>query len=75
MLKMKKSCERCNTATPAEEIAYICSFECTFCESCTSDMNAVCPNCAGELLRRPTRLKKPIEVAATQLKSKLFRKK
>jgi hypothetical protein len=25
----------------------------TFCKECTVAMNAVCPNCGGELVRRP----------------------
>ena len=74
MLKMKKHCEKCNASTDEKELAYICSYECTFCESCTQAMNAICPNCSGELLRRPRRLKKPLEVAATQIKTKLFGK-
>ncbi len=59
MLKMKGNCEKCNSSTKEQEVAYICSYECTFCESCTNEMNSICPNCSGELVRRPTRLKKP----------------
>jgi hypothetical protein len=34
----------------------ICSFECTFCSDCASQKLAGhCPNCGGELLRRPRR--------------------
>jgi hypothetical protein len=37
----------------------ICSFECTFCDDCsTRVLNGVCPNCGGELFRRPTRAAK-----------------
>ncbi|MFP6757106.1 MAG: DUF1272 domain-containing protein [Alphaproteobacteria bacterium] len=35
--------------------AYICSYECTFCASCTHAVKATCPNCQGELMRRPRR--------------------
>jgi hypothetical protein len=28
-------------------VAYICSFECTYCANCVEQMNAVCPNCAA----------------------------
>ena len=35
--------------------AFICSFECTFCRTCSDALSLVCPNCAGELLRRPRR--------------------
>jgi hypothetical protein len=37
------------------EVAYICSYECTYCASCAEQMNFVCPNCEGELVRRPRR--------------------
>src|SRR5438132_10329405 len=39
----------------------ICSFECTFCHGCTMWLGFVCPNCGGELTRRP----RPITVPAT----------
>ena len=35
--------------------AMICSFECTFCTSCSSEMAEVCPNCSGRLVLRPPR--------------------
>jgi hypothetical protein len=54
-LEMRDHCERCRTALPHEAAAYICSYECTFCETCTDAMAATCPNCAGNLVRRPTR--------------------
>ena len=72
MLKMKSTCEKCNSPTGLAETAYICSFECTFCETCTTQFGGVCPNCSGELLRRPTRLKKPLDVAKSQIKAKLL---
>ena len=52
-LELKPTCERCGaTLAPADE-AYICTFECTFCPACTQALSAVCPNCGGELVRRP----------------------
>jgi hypothetical protein len=34
----------------------ICSFECTFCADCASGrLDGTCPNCGGELVRRPVR--------------------
>jgi hypothetical protein len=34
----------------------ICSFECTFCSVCAREvLNGKCPNCGGELVRRPIR--------------------
>jgi hypothetical protein len=72
MLKMKSSCEKCNIATSITSLAYICSYECTFCKECTDAMNAICSNCDGELLKRPTREKKFLQVATSQLKKKIF---
>jgi hypothetical protein len=52
-LLMKPECEKCQHPLPADAIAFICAYECTFCEPCTTQMNSVCPNCGGELVRRP----------------------
>ncbi len=54
-LEMKKECEKCGRVLLADGEAYICSYECTFCKACTEEMNSVCPNCGGELVRRPRR--------------------
>jgi hypothetical protein len=52
-LKMKTECEKCAAKLSPQDEAYICTFECTFCARCSSAMNHVCPNCGGELARRP----------------------
>jgi hypothetical protein len=54
-LEMRTACERCGAALPAEGEARICSYECTFCPQCASELEGVCPNCQGELVRRPPR--------------------
>jgi uncharacterized protein len=54
-LEMRTECERCRTALTWQDAAFICSYECTFCPSCTSEMQAACPNCEGELVSRPRR--------------------
>lgn len=52
-LQLKSTCEKCSsTLTPTSE-AYICTYECTFCPDCTTTMQHICPNCGGELVRRP----------------------
>ncbi len=57
MLDMRPDCERCGEDLPADEGgAFICSFECTFCASCSESLDERCPNCGGELLDRPTRV-------------------
>jgi hypothetical protein len=50
---MKSACEKCGKALEAQAEAYICTHECTFCAECTESMTGVCPNCGGELVRRP----------------------
>jgi hypothetical protein len=52
-LEMKKECEKCGRALPADGEAYICTYECTFCGACSAALNSICPNCDGELVLRP----------------------
>jgi steroid delta-isomerase-like uncharacterized protein len=54
-LEMRERCEKCDGALGLGAEAFICSYECTFCPACASAMRGVCPNCGGELLRRPSR--------------------
>ncbi len=57
MLELRPNCECCDRDLPPDSLqALICSFECTFCAECASSRLAGrCPNCGGELLRRPIR--------------------
>jgi two-component system, LytTR family, sensor kinase len=55
-LEVKLQCERCGTALEASAEAKICSYGCTFCPDCASGLRDVCPNCGGELVRRPRRI-------------------
>jgi hypothetical protein len=57
MLELRPSCECCDQALAPDSVdARICSFECTFCASCAESLlQGKCPNCGGELLRRPRR--------------------
>lgn len=57
MLQLRPNCECCNKDLPPESTeARICSFECTFCDSCAERTLAdKCPNCGGELVSRPRR--------------------
>lgn len=52
-LEMRGACERCGAKLAPEEPAWICVHECTFCTNCTEAMQHVCPNCGGELVKRP----------------------
>lgn len=57
MLELRPNCECCDRdLPPAATNAMICTFECTFCADCaTSVLKGKCPNCGGELARRPIR--------------------
>ena len=57
MLNLRPNCECCNRdLAPDAADARICSFECTFCATCASDvLHDRCPNCGGELVARPRR--------------------
>jgi hypothetical protein len=57
MLQLRPNCECCDRDLPPDSLdARICTFECTFCVDCVDRvLKGVCPNCGGELLRRPRR--------------------
>ena len=56
MLQLRPNCECCNADLPPDAEARICSFECTFCVSCSNNtLKGICPNCGGELVARPRR--------------------
>jgi hypothetical protein len=58
MLDLRPNCESCDIDLPngGPVIAYICTFECTFCSDCTDTVHkGICPNCGGDLVIRPTR--------------------
>ena len=57
MLELRPNCETCDVDLPNGAVdAYICTFECTFCESCAKGVhNGVCPNCGGNFTLRPVR--------------------
>ena len=60
MLEMRPCCECCGEDLPPDcEDALICSFECTFCDSCNQEvLKDICPNCGDGLVRRPMRSEK-----------------
>lgn len=57
MLELRPNCECCDRSLPpASREAMICTFECTFCADCAGEvLGGICPNCDGELVRRPVR--------------------
>lgn len=57
MLELRPNCECCDRDLPFDSAeARICTFECTFCADCAEGrLKSVCPNCGGELVRRPIR--------------------
>jgi hypothetical protein len=58
-LLMRERCQTCERALNQEGEALICSQECTYCPTCAAQLGYVCPNCAGEMVRRPRRLQAP----------------
>ena len=57
MLELRPTCEQCNKALPpSSEEAMICTFECTFCKDCATNVfKEICPNCGGGFVPRPIR--------------------
>ena len=57
MLEIRPTCENCNKSLPPESTeAMICTFECTFCSTCVTEiLENVCPNCGGGFEKRPNR--------------------
>jgi len=57
MLELRPNCECCDRDLPPESRdAVICTFECTFCTDCAeAKLGGICPNCGGDLVRRPIR--------------------
>ncbi len=63
MLDLRPNCECCDRdLAPDSPDARICTFECTFCADCADKtFQGVCPNCGGDLVRRPIRLAAKLE--------------
>ena len=57
MLDLRPNCECCDRdLPPTSPDARICTYECTFCVDCVEGpLGGACPNCGGELVRRPVR--------------------
>ncbi|ABR61219.1 DUF1272 domain-containing protein [Sinorhizobium medicae] len=57
MLSLRPNCECCDRDLPPDSRdAMICTFECSFCTDCAeAKLGGACPNCGGELVRRPLR--------------------
>lgn len=55
-MEMRTHCESCGQTLTPDGLAYICSYECTYCPTCADRQGLRCPNCQGELVRRPRRL-------------------
>ena len=52
MTSFKDKCEKCGKPVPRGADALCCSFQCTFCPTCATGYDHVCPNCSGELTAR-----------------------
>lgn len=76
MLELKERCELCAKLLIKDTTdAYICSYECTYCSVCAEEqLKMVCPNCQGDLQKRPKRKKndfnyrtKNVEISTSRL--------
>ncbi len=63
MLQLRPNCECCDRDLPPQSRdALICTFECTFCADCAETrFVGTCPNCGGDLVRRPIRPQRMLE--------------
>lgn len=62
MLQLRPNCECCDRDLPPAADARICTFECTFCPDCAEGrFGGVCPNCGGDLVKRPVRPERLLE--------------
>jgi hypothetical protein len=59
MLELRPTCENCDKSLPPDsQEAMICTYECTFCSTCVTEiLENVCPNCGGGFEKRPIRPK------------------
>jgi uncharacterized protein len=57
VLELRPNCENCDRDLPPDSPdAMICTYECTWCRDCVDNvLHGVCPNCGGNLERRPVR--------------------
>ena len=58
MLEMKKECLECHCELSDNSEVQVCSYECTYCDSCATGRKFICKNCGGDLQKRPKREKK-----------------
>jgi len=52
-MEFRTECGRCRLSLTEDSAAYLCANECTFCPTCFRRLHFTCPNCGGELVRRP----------------------
>ena len=52
-MNYRRECGRCHTPLSDDASAYFCADESTFCPKCYRELRFVCPDCSGELVRRP----------------------
>lgn len=51
----KEACDGCDQHISWVDTAFVCDHECTWCPECAEGYAMVCPNCSGELRKRPRR--------------------
>jgi len=52
-MELRPACGQCHRPLSESAPAYICSSESTWCPECYRSFHGLCPECGGELVRRP----------------------
>ncbi|HYA54139.1 MAG TPA: GNAT family N-acetyltransferase [Thermoplasmata archaeon] len=52
-MERRSECGRCGTSLGEDASAYVCAKDSTFCPTCYRRLRYLCPDCGGELVRRP----------------------
>jgi len=50
--KTKSKCDNCTRDLIHDNEVYSCRHNCTYCPECAKELNDICPNCMGKLVKR-----------------------
>ncbi len=56
-MELRTKCEKCEIPLKPNDAAFLCSYECTYCEPCTKELKNTCQNCQGKLESRQDKIK------------------
>ena len=61
-MELKIKCEKCESPLKTNDVAYLCSYECTYCKKCTIELKNKCQNCQGKLEDRRIKVNQLINI-------------